>query len=76
VITHGWTSRLAVLHAIAQAVFVLPLAWILQQRQIFNPDFLADVTDNTTPEVYTGAALIVLVASLIAVVNGFRAAKK
>ncbi|MFD5983450.1 HAAS signaling domain-containing protein [Streptomyces cyaneofuscatus] len=76
VVTHGWTSRLAVLHAIAQAVFVLPLAWILQQRQIFNPDFLADVTDNTTPEVYTGAALIVLVASLIAVVNGFRAAKK
>lgn len=76
VVTHRWTTRLAILHAAAQALFVLPLAWILHQRQFFNPDFLADVTDNTTPEVYTGVALIVLVASLVSVVKSFRAAGK
>ncbi|MCZ0975197.1 permease prefix domain 1-containing protein [Streptomyces albulus] len=73
----GWTVRLAALNTVAQAVFALPFAWILQHRMLFNPEFLKTAgTDALTQEVYSGLAVIVLVLGASAVVTGFRSARR
>ncbi|MFH8472608.1 HAAS signaling domain-containing protein [Streptomyces sp. NPDC018000] len=77
VTARGWTVRLAVLNAVAQAVFALPLAWVLHRRLLFNPDFLEVAgTDALTQQVYSGAAVIVLVMGVSAVVTGFRSVRR
>ncbi|MGW7417827.1 HAAS signaling domain-containing protein [Streptomyces sp. NPDC054863] len=73
----GWTVRLAVLNAVAQVVFALPFAWVLQQRMLFNPEFLKTAaTDALTQQVYSGLAVIVLILGVSAVVTGFRQARR
>ncbi|WP_067492021.1 HAAS signaling domain-containing protein [Actinomadura hibisca] len=76
--TRGWTVPLAAAHAVAQAVFALPLAWILHERLFFNPEFLGTVNGGLTvrDEFYTVAALGVLVVAGHEVFKGLRAARK
>ncbi len=73
----AWTIRLACCYAVAEAVFTLPLAWILYDRRFFDPDFLADVNgDWSTPDsLYTVAALSVLATGGSRVVKLFREAR-
>ncbi|MFD7280811.1 hypothetical protein ACFV80_28120 [Streptomyces sp. NPDC059862] len=77
VVARGWTLRLATWYAVAQAVFTLPLAWVLYQQELFNPDFLADAKTlwETPDPVYSGAALIVLAIGVSSVTKGFRTAR-
>lgn len=72
--TRSWTTVHAALHAVAQLVYALPLAWIVWQQEFFNPAFLADFNgDWTTPDaVYTGAAVIVLLVAGSEIVGRFR----
>jgi hypothetical protein len=77
VVARGWTVRLATWHAVAQALFTLPLAWVLYQQELFNPDFLAEgktLWESPDP-VYSGAALIVLVVGVVSVAKAFRGAR-
>ncbi|MGW0431721.1 HAAS signaling domain-containing protein [Micromonospora sp. NPDC003197] len=76
--TRNWTMTLAVPHAIAQAVFALPLAWILHQQKFFNPEFLASITkDWTVPDTfYTVAALGVLAVAGSEIVQRFRETRR
>ncbi|GAB2952972.1 permease prefix domain 1-containing protein [Micromonospora polyrhachis] len=69
-----WTVVLATLHAVAQGVFALPLAWILYQQKFFNPEFLASLNkDWTVPDAfYTVAVLGVLVIAGSEIVQRFR----
>ncbi|MGW0391210.1 HAAS signaling domain-containing protein [Streptomyces sp. NPDC003042] len=77
VAARGWTVPLAGLNAVTQAVFALPLAWILHRQMFLNPRFLADASSNgLTQEVYTGAAVIVLLVGASAAVKSFRAARR
>lgn len=71
-----WTVPLAAWSAAAEALFALPLVWVLYQQRFFNPDFLTDFNgDWTTPDsFYTGVILVVLVMSGSAVFNRFREA--
>ncbi|MDB1088708.1 hypothetical protein PJ985_14135 [Streptomyces sp. ACA25] len=73
----GWTMRLALLYATAQAVFALSLAWLLHQQMFFNPAFLADVSQvHGSPEqLYNGVALIVLAMAASGAVSSFRSAR-
>ncbi|GAA1935347.1 hypothetical protein GCM10009716_47970 [Streptomyces sodiiphilus] len=73
----GWTMRLASLYATAQAVFALPLAWVLYQQMLFNPAFLADVDQvHASPEQwYNGVALIFLAIAASRAVISFRSAR-
>ncbi|MEG3629941.1 HAAS signaling domain-containing protein [Streptomyces poriticola] len=73
----GWTLRLAGWHAAAQALFTLPLAWVLYRQELFNPEFLADATTlwESPGPVYTGAAVIVLAIGASSVVKAFRTAR-
>lgn len=74
VVGRGWTVPLATGYAVAQAVFALPLAWILYQEKFFNPDFLALVNGAwTAPDaLYSVAALGVLAVSAFEAVKRFR----
>jgi hypothetical protein len=73
---HRWTVPLAVGYAVAEALFALPLAWVLYQRMFFNPDFLTTVNGGwTVPDsLYTIAILGVLAVSAIDAVKRFREA--
>jgi hypothetical protein len=72
--TRNWTLPLLAGYTIAEAVFALPLAWILYQHITFNPEFLATFNDDWTiaNEFYTAAALGVLAVSAMDVVKRFR----
>ncbi|MFP3987362.1 hypothetical protein U9R90_07615 [Streptomyces sp. E11-3] len=73
----GWTVPLAAAYTLAQAVFALPLAWVLYRQDFLNPEFLADTNkDWSTPgEVATAAALIVVASAVSGAVRAFRAAR-
>ncbi|MEO3782661.1 permease prefix domain 1-containing protein [Actinocorallia sp. B10E7] len=73
---HRWTVPLAAGCAVAEALFALPLAWVLYQHMFFNPEFLAAVNDGwTVPDsFYTIAMLGVLAVSAIDAVKRFREA--
>ncbi|MEU5882702.1 hypothetical protein [Spirillospora sp. NPDC047279] len=66
----GWTVRLAAWYAAATALFALPLAWILYQREFFSPEFVANV--KVYDGFYTVAVLGVLVVSVTSVIKNFR----
>ena len=70
----GWTRLLVGVYLVVEVLQVVPLAWILHQQMLFNPAFLAEVSqDWTTPdEVYTGAAVIVVLIAVSGVVTRFR----
>jgi hypothetical protein len=70
----GWTVPLLIGYAVAEAVFALPLAWILYRQEFFNPAFLTGVNQGwTIPDAaYTVAALGVLAVSVSNVVKYFR----
>ncbi|GAA5196675.1 permease prefix domain 1-containing protein [Rugosimonospora acidiphila] len=73
-----WTFTLAAASGIAQAVFALPLAWILDQHTLFDQVFLTDFNgpDWKTPdEAYTVVALVVLAISARRVIKNFRDAR-
>ncbi|WP_329521554.1 HAAS signaling domain-containing protein [Spirillospora sp. NBC_01491] len=78
VAARGWTRPLAIGYALAEALFALPLAWILYRHEFFDPDFLAAVNgDWTTPDAfYTVAALGVLAVSAHEAVKRFREARR
>ncbi|GAA1539980.1 permease prefix domain 1-containing protein [Actinomadura kijaniata] len=69
----GWTVRLAVWTAAAEALFALPLAWVLYREAFFDPAFLAEV--KVLDGFYTVAALGVLAVSANRVFQRFRAAR-
>ncbi|WP_432248442.1 HAAS signaling domain-containing protein [Streptomyces sanyensis] len=74
----GWTLRLAAWYTAAQALFSLPLAWVLHRQLLLNPEFLADATalwDSPDP-VYDGMALLVLLGAAIGVFTAFRDARR
>jgi hypothetical protein len=71
----GWTIPLLAGYAVAEAVFALPLAWLLYQQKFLNPGLLADqaLRGWTMPDaVYTVAALGVLAVSVSNVVKYVR----
>lgn len=73
---HRWTVPLAACYAAAQALFALPLAWVLHQRMFLNPDFLTTVNGGwTVPDsLYTVTILGVLAVSALDAVTRFREA--
>ncbi|MEU9100470.1 hypothetical protein [Streptomyces sp. NPDC048361] len=75
--SRGWTVRLACCYAAAQAVFSLPLVWIVYRQMFFNQAFLTDVNkDWTTPNaLYNAFAFVVLLSGAASVVRRFRAAR-
>ncbi|MEU5645601.1 HAAS signaling domain-containing protein [Streptomyces milbemycinicus] len=77
VAARGWTVPLAAGNAVAQAMFTLPLAWVFNEKSVFNPDFLADADTlwSSTDQAYAGTALIVLALGVSAVFKSFRAAR-
>lgn len=77
VAARGWTIPLATGNAVAQALFTLPLAWVLYQRDFFNPDFLKDAETlwSSSDQAYAGTALIVLAVGVSGVFKSFRAAR-
>lgn len=74
----GWTRRLVLAYLGVEVLLVAPLAWILHQQMLFNPAFLAQTNqDWTTPdEVYTGAAVIVLLIAVSGIVTRFRQVRR
>lgn len=72
IVVGRWTVALASGYAVAEAVFALPLGWVLLQRDVFNPAFLADVGGVTTDAFYPAAATGVLALSVYEVVQRFR----
>lgn len=46
-----WTRALAVWRACAEAVFALPLAWVLHRQESFNPAFVYDITAAGRPRI-------------------------
>ncbi|MEW2355480.1 permease prefix domain 1-containing protein [Spirillospora sp. NPDC029432] len=73
-----WTLPLALPYALAEILFALPLAWVLHQQMLFNPDFLAAVNgdDWTIPDsFYTVTILVVLAISAGEIVKRFREAR-
>ncbi|PSK97707.1 hypothetical protein CLV63_107100 [Murinocardiopsis flavida] len=77
VAARGWTVQRAAWYAAAEALFALPLAWVLYRQEFFNPAFLTDFNgDWTTPDsFYTAAVLVVLAVSAGAVITRFREAR-
>ncbi|MFI6108132.1 HAAS signaling domain-containing protein [Streptomyces sp. NPDC051310] len=75
--THPWTLRLAVWGAAVEALFALPLAWILYRQEFFNPALLAAVNGSwRAPDAfYTVAALGVLAVSIGETAKHFRGAR-
>ncbi|MFD7721134.1 HAAS signaling domain-containing protein [Streptomyces sp. NPDC059814] len=71
------TRSLALWNIAAQAVFTLPMAWILYRREFFNPAFLSDVNGGwQTPDAfYTVVVLLVLAGGAREVVRRFREAR-
>lgn len=69
-----WTLAMAGWYALAEAVFALPLVWVLYQQEFFNPEFLTNFNGGwTIPDsFYTVAILGVLAVSTVEVVNHFR----
>lgn len=74
IISGGWTRKLVLAYLVIEVLQVVPMVWILYQQELFNPAFLAEVNqDWTTPdEVYTGAAVIVVILAVGGVVGRFR----
>lgn len=74
---HGWTRPLVIAYAVAEAVFALPLVWVLYRQEFFNPGFVTAVSEGwAIPDaVYTVAALGVLVVSASNVVKYVREAR-
>ncbi|MFG1997831.1 HAAS signaling domain-containing protein [Spirillospora sp. NPDC048911] len=66
-----WTFPLVAGYVGATAVYALPLAWIVYQKEFFSPAFLADVT--VLDSFYTVTALGVLAVSASNVIKAFRA---
>ncbi|GAA2367473.1 HAAS signaling domain-containing protein [Streptomyces cuspidosporus] len=77
VAARGWTVPLAIGNAVSQALFTLSLAWVLHQKALFNPDFLAHTKDlwSSSDQAYSGAALIVLAIGVSGVFKSFRSAR-
>ncbi len=76
-VTRTWTFTMAIWYAAANAFFALPLAWILQEQMLFNPDFLNAIADGRPSDaVYTIAALGVLVVSAVEMVRRFREVRR
>lgn len=77
VASRGWTVALASCFAVAEAVFALPLAWMLHRQMFFNQAFLTDFNkDWTTPDTfYNGVAFVVLISGVLSVARRFRAAR-
>ncbi|MGI5166996.1 HAAS signaling domain-containing protein [Spirillospora sp. CA-253888] len=73
----GRTLALAVAYAVAEALFALPLAWILHKHEFFNPEFLSTVNGGITVQdgFYTVAVLGVLIVSGHEVFKHFRAVR-
>jgi hypothetical protein len=61
----------------AEALFALPLVWVLHRQELFNPVFLADVNGGrqTPQSFYTVTAVVVLAVSAGEVVKRFREAR-
>ncbi|MFF9869904.1 HAAS signaling domain-containing protein [Streptomyces sp. NPDC013953] len=74
---HPWTLRLAAWSAAVEALFALPLAWILHRQEFFNPALLESVNGSwQTPDAfYTVAALGVLAVGVGETAKHFRAAR-
>lgn len=68
----------AVGYAVAELLVALPLASLLLAHRVFHPDVLVDVGGFVTPPetFYTGVAVGVVVASVLAVVGRFRSAAR
>ncbi|WP_329086623.1 MULTISPECIES: HAAS signaling domain-containing protein [unclassified Streptosporangium] len=73
-----WTITLAAWHAVATALFALPLAWILYRHQFFNPDFLTALDGVLwVPDAfYTVTILGVLAVSVSEVFKRFRETRR
>ena len=62
-------------YAVAKAVFVLPLAWLLLQQRVLNPAYVRDLGGYVADPaaVHTGLAGILVVLSVLAVARRFLA---
>ncbi|GIG64050.1 permease prefix domain 1-containing protein [Phytomonospora endophytica] len=78
IVRRGWTLALVIAYTVADLVFALPLAWIFYDRQILNPEFLADFNGEwTTPAAfYSGAAIVVIAVSVTEAYKRFRMLSK
>ncbi|WP_260640220.1 hypothetical protein [Streptomyces angustmyceticus] len=72
-----WTRALAVWSACAEAVFALPLAWVLYRQEFFNPAFVSDINGGwQTPDSFSTVVVTgVLVVGAGKVVRRFREAR-
>lgn len=78
VAARDWTIPLAAGHALAEAVFAVPLAYLLYRHMLLDPHVLADLNgpDWKTPDAfYNIAALGVLAVSAGEAVKRFREAR-
>lgn len=73
-----WTSRLAAIYTLPQALFFLSLAWVFSQQLIFDQRFLTDFNSGwqTPDEFYTGIALILITWLALSTFDRFRLARR
>ncbi|QVQ50867.1 hypothetical protein J4H86_18650 [Spiractinospora alimapuensis] len=75
-VTPTWTVTMAGGYALSEALFALPMAWILYQQEFFNPPFLTHFNQGwTTPdEFYVVLALGILLIAASSVYGRVREA--
>ncbi|MEV0838626.1 hypothetical protein AB0I55_03610 [Actinocatenispora sera] len=71
-------ARSVVGYLVAEAAFTLPLAWVVRDRSIFDPRFLAEVNGHWTAPAawYSGAAVIILAIGVLEVVKRVRESRQ
>ncbi|MDN5852051.1 MAG: hypothetical protein L0K86_04240 [Actinomycetia bacterium] len=73
----SWSLSLVGWYAGAQALVSLPLAWLLYDQRLLNPDFAAAIGDDQVApgSWWSAAAVIVLVIGVVEVTKRFREAR-
>lgn len=73
----SWSLPLVGWYAAAEAAVSLPLAWLLYDQRLLNPELVASIGDDhvAADPVWSAAALIVLVIGAVEVVKRFREAR-
>ncbi|HLR86195.1 MAG TPA: hypothetical protein VK059_14665 [Nocardioidaceae bacterium] len=74
----SWSMPLAAWYAGAEALVSLPLAWLLYEQRLLNPDFVAAIgTDQVAADSWwSAAALVVLGIGIVEVSKRFRDARE
>lgn len=73
-----WTYPLAGAYAVTEAAVCLPLAWLLYDRRLLNPELVAELggAERTWDAIYLVAALAVIAVGVTEVFNRFREAHR